>query len=56
MLKMLSHLSGTSTIDWSKSVMGFVSHRCVPLDDDGATYHKALPVFLQSWKDQGLKV
>ena len=57
MLKMLSHLNGQgSSIDWSKSTMGFVSHRCVPLDDDGATYFKALPFFLQSWMDQGLKV
>lgn len=56
MLKMLSHLDGKSTIDWSRCTMGFVSHRCVPLDDDAATYHKARPVFLNSWMEQGLKV
>lgn len=56
MLKMLSNLNGKGNIDWSKCVMTFVSHRCVPLDDDGATYHKAKPLFLQSWIDQGLQV
>jgi len=56
MLKMLKNLDGKSGIDWSKCTMGFVSHRCVPLDDDAATYHKARPLFLQSWMDQGLKV
>lgn len=57
MIKMLSHLKGRDTsINWSKCTMGFVSHRCVPLDDDGATFHKARPEFLDSWIDQGLKV
>lgn len=56
MLKMLSYLEGKSSIDWGKCTMGFVSHRAVPLDSDGATYHKARAVFLQSWMDQGLKV
>ena len=56
MLKMLSNLSAEDSIDWSKCVMGFVSHRCLPLDDDGATYGKALPYFLQSWLDRGLTV
>ena len=37
-------------------IQGFVSHRCVPLDDDAATFHKARPVFLDSWLQQGLKV
>jgi 6-phosphogluconolactonase len=56
MLKMLSHLKGHSKIDWSLCTMAFVSHRCVALDDDAATYHKARPLFLQSWMDQGLHV
>ena len=56
MLKMLSHLKGHSNIDWSLCTMAFCSHRCVALDDDAATYHKAKPAFLQSWMDQGLKV
>ena len=56
MLKMLSHLKGHSTIDWTLCTMAFCSHRCVALDDDAATYHKAKPAFLQSWMDQGLKV
>lgn len=56
MLKMLSHLKVKSKIDWSLCTMGFVSHRCVALDDDAATYHKAKPLFLQSWIDQGLHV
>jgi 6-phosphogluconolactonase len=61
MLSMLSYLAvnpavQTQVVDWSRCTMGFVSHRAVPLDDDGATFHKARPVFLQSWMDQGLKV
>lgn len=56
MLGMLSHLADDDSIDWSKCVMGFVSHRCVPNDDDGATFHKARPKFLQSWMDRGLTV
>jgi len=56
MLKMLSHLDGKSTIDWGKCTMGFVSHRAVALDSDGATFHKARAMFLQSWMDQGLTV
>ena len=56
MLKMLSHLEGSSSINWKDCTMGFVSHRCVPLDNDAATYHKARPLFLNSWMDQGLKV
>ena len=56
MIKMLSHLKGHSNIDWSLCTMAFCSHRCVALEDDAATYHKAKPAFLQSWMDQGLKV
>ena len=56
MLKMLSHLKGHSKIDWSLCTMAFVSHRCVALDDDAATYYKARPLFLQTWMDQGLHV
>ena len=56
MLGMLSHLADDDSTDWSKCVMGFVSHRCVPNDDDGATFHKARPKFLQSWMDRGLTV
>ena len=60
MLNMLSNLAVNPAIDsmvpWDACTMGFVSHRAVPLDDDGATFHKARPLFLQSWMDQGLKV
>lgn len=55
MVKMLSYLN-PDKINWKDCTMGFVSHRCVPLDDDGSTYHKALPAFLQSWMDAGLTV
>lgn len=56
MIKMLSNLKGTSSIDWKKCTMGFVSHRCVGLGDDAATYHKARPAFLDTWVEQGLTV
>jgi len=56
MLSFLKQLDGATTVDWSKCTMGFVSHRCVPLDSDGATYHKARPAFLDSWVAQGLTV
>ncbi|KAJ1479238.1 glucosamine-6-phosphate isomerases/6-phosphogluconolactonase-domain-containing protein [Baffinella frigidus] len=56
MLKMLSNLGGESVVASDKCTMAFVSHRCVPLDDDGATYHKARPKFLDAWMQQGLKV
>ena len=56
MLKMLGLLDGSDALDWSKCTMGFVSHRCLPLDDDGATYAKARPAFLDSWLDRGLAV
>ena len=58
MLKMLAQLADdrSTGIDWSRCTMGFVSHRCVPLDADGATYAKALPAFLQSWAERGLNV
>jgi len=56
MLKMLSNLEGETAVDWSKCVMGFVSHRCVALDDDGATIKKARPAFLDSWVARGLDV
>jgi 6-phosphogluconolactonase len=56
MLGMLSQLADDDSVEWSKCVMGFVSHRCVPNDDDGATFHKARPKFLQSWMDRGLTV
>ena len=55
MLKMLSMLNADD-LDWSKCTMGFVSHRCLPLDDDGSTYHKARPKFLDAWMAAGLKV
>ena len=54
MLQMLSYLE-EDDIEWDKCVMGFVSHRCVPLDDEGSTYGKALK-FLQKWMDRGLTV
>ena len=58
MLKMLSNLRDVSNngIDWSKCTMGFVSHRCVGLEDDAATFHKAKPLFLDAWMSDGLKV
>jgi 6-phosphogluconolactonase len=56
MLKMLSNLAGESSVDWARSTMAFVSHRCVPLDSDGATYHKARPKFLDAWAARGLSV
>ena len=34
----------TLTLTPYRCTMGFVSHRCVPLDSDGATYHKARPL------------
>ena len=53
MLNMLSNLAVNPAIDsmvpWDACTMGFVSHRAVPLDDDGATFHKARPLFLQSF-------
>ena len=56
MLKMLSDLADDDSIEWSKCTMAFVSHRCLPLDDEGSTYGKALPKFLQSWINRGLTV
>lgn len=56
MLKMLSNLADDEEIPWNRCTMAFVSHRCVPLDDDGATYGKALPKFLKRWIDRGLRV
>ena len=60
MLKMLSNLAVNpameSLVPWDSCTMAFVSHRAVPLDDEGATFHKAKPLFLQSWIDAGLKV
>jgi len=53
---MLGGLSGKSSIDWSKATMAWVNHRCVPLDDETSTDHKAQPLFLKSWEEQGLKV
>ena len=45
MLKMLSNLRADDRrVDWSKCTMGFVSHRCLPLDADGSTTAKAKPV------------
>ena len=38
-----SNLGGESVVASDKCTMAFVSHRCVPLDDDGATYHKVRP-------------
>ena len=55
-LKMLGGIKGKSSIDWSKVTMGYVNHRCVPLDDETSTHFKAQPLFLQSWQEQGLKV
>jgi len=56
MIKMLSYLKDSDEVDWSKCTMGFVSHRCVALDDEAATYKKALSAFLESWTSRGLRV
>lgn len=56
MLKMLAYLADEDRVDWSKCTMAFVSHRCVPLDADGATYAKARPKFLDGWMARGLRV
>ena len=57
MIKMLENMKDiNSNIDWSKSIMGFVSHRCVPLDDNDSSYYKSKPAFLDSWIKKGLKV
>jgi len=60
MLQMLSNLAVNpameSMVPWGSCTMAFVSHRAVPLDDQGATFHKAKHLFLQSWIDAGLKV
>ena len=57
MLKMLSNLRADDRrVDWSKCTMGFVSHRCLPLDADGSTTAKAKPAFLDAWTDAGLTV
>jgi len=55
-LKMLSGLNGKSSIDWSKATMAYINHRCVALDDETSTDHKAQPLFLESWEKQGLNV
>ena len=41
MLKMLENLDQCESIDFKKCTMIFVSHRCLSLDDDGSTFHKA---------------
>jgi len=60
MLNMLSNLAVNPAMEtmvpWDACTMAFVSHRAVPLDSDGATFHKAKPKFLQSWIDAGLTV
>lgn len=56
MLKMLANLKESSVMDMSKCNMIFISHRCVPIDDDSSTYHKARPLFLDAWVQQGLHV
>eukprot|EP00588_Corethron_pennatum_P017127 CAMPEP_0194304646 /NCGR_PEP_ID=MMETSP0171-20130528/2339_1 /TAXON_ID=218684 /ORGANISM="Corethron pennatum, Strain L29A3" /LENGTH=302 /DNA_ID=CAMNT_0039055985 /DNA_START=31 /DNA_END=939 /DNA_ORIENTATION=+ len=56
MLKMLANLADAEDVPWNKCSMAFVSHRCVPLDDAGATYGKALPLFLGAWISRGLEV
>ncbi|KAJ1487783.1 hypothetical protein T484DRAFT_2185562 [Baffinella frigidus] len=55
-LKMLKGLQGKSSIEWDKSTMAYVNHRCVALDDETSTHFKARPLFLDSWMEQGLKV
>lgn len=41
-------------VDWSKGIMAYVNHKCVPNDDSAATHKKALGLFLSGWT--GLKV
>ena len=56
MLRMLSMLDVDDIDEWDKCTMAFVSHRCLPLDDEGSTYHKAKPKFLDAWMAAGLNV
>ena len=56
MLKMLANLQQSPEMDMSKCTMVFISHRCVALDDESSTYHKARPLFLDAWMQQGLNV
>jgi 6-phosphogluconolactonase len=55
-LSMLANLKGSSAVDWSKCKMAYVNHRAVPQDDETSTHFKALPLFLQSWQEQGLDI
>ena len=58
-LKMLGSGESSSlfaNIDWSKCTMGWVNHRCVPLDDETSTEFKSSKLFLDSWKSSGLNV
>jgi len=56
----LNMLMGMNTkyadVDWSKATMAYVNHRCVPLDDETSTHHKARNKFLSQWQDKGLDV
>jgi len=54
-LKMLASGSSVlSAVDWSKCVMAYVNHKCVPNNDAAATHKKATDLFLGDW--QGIKV
>ena len=35
-------------IDWSKVVLAYVNHKCLPLDDEKATHAKAVKLFLSA--------
>lgn len=41
-------------VEWSKGIMAYVNHKCVPNDSPDATHKKALDLFLSDWN--GLKV
>jgi hypothetical protein len=49
-LKMLGGLAASKRVDWSKVVLAFANHKCVPVDADNSTYFKARKLFLDAAK------
>jgi hypothetical protein len=49
-LKMLGGLAASKRVDWSKVVLAFANHKCVPVDADNSTYYKARKLFLDAAK------
>jgi 6-phosphogluconolactonase len=47
-LKMLGGLAGSTRVDWSRVVLAYANHKCVPLDADNATHFKARKLFLDA--------